>query len=214
VSLTLSAVLVSSAFRAILRQAAPASLRFGREELLVLASQVVTQLIAALPVLAVIAATVLVHGLGGVLWGSRWFVTLFETLGLFWSFVASVWAFDRLEIAPFRCWAIARGRFWLLAGLVLGALVLRMLANAGVDGLTAALNHLLSGMPEGETPVVVVQRLSDLLRPPALFREIMFAALEALEIAILAGIVSRAYAARPPEPQAASFSSVVSGPAS
>lgn len=182
-SMILAAVLLASAFRAILRPRAQAPFGFGREELLVLASQFITQLIAALPVLAGFGAIVLVHGLAGVLPRGRWAETVFQTLGLFWSVVASVWAFGRLEIAPFRSWAIARGRFWLLAGLVLGVLVLRLFINAGVDDVAAALSRSL---PAG----------------PALFRNVMFAVLEALEIAILAGVVCTAYGARPPEPRA------------
>jgi hypothetical protein len=193
-SLILSAVVLASAFRAILRPQASRSFAFGREELLVFASQVITQLVASLPVLAVLAAITLVHGLGSVISGDPWIVILFQTLGLFWSVVASVWAFERLEIAPARSWTIARGRFWLLTGLVLGVLVLRLLAGAGLDGVAAGLSHSL--------PVA------------APFRYVTSAVLEALEIALLTGIVCCAYRTRLPEPQAASLSSVASGPLS
>jgi hypothetical protein len=190
-SLILSAVLFASAFRALLRPPASPYFGFGREELFVLASQVITQLIAGLPVLAVLAAITLVHGLGSVIAGDRWIVIIFQTLGLFWSVVASVWAFDTLEIAPVRCWTIARGRFWLLAGLVPGVLVLRLLAGAGLDGVAAGLSHSL--------PVA------------APFRYVTSAVLEALEIALLAGIVSSAYRTGVPASQAASLSSAASG---
>ena len=214
VSLVLAAVLLASAFRAFLRPQATAPFGFGGQELRVLASHVITQFMAALPVLAVFCAIVLVHGLGGVISGNRWIVTVCEILGLFWSYLASVWAFDRLEIAPFRCWAIARGRFWLLAGLVLGVLVLRLFVNAGVDRAAAALSQIWPAAPAPENVFVTAPRLSDAFQAPALFQDLAFAAIEALEIAILAGIVSMAYGARLPEPQAATFSSVASGPAS
>ncbi len=203
-SMVVSVVLMASAFRAILRPGAPTALRLGREELLMFAAQAIVQLVVSLPVLAALWGLAKAHSLGGLISVSRPIVSMFEIVGLFWGVVASVWAFDRLQIAPFRCWTIARGRFWLLAGLVVGVLVLRLVVNAGVDGVAGAMSYLLpaAGPPQ------------DAFRASALFLDVMSAVLGALEIVFLAGIVSCAVRADGPEVQAASFSTVVSDPAS
>ncbi|HEY4028871.1 MAG TPA: hypothetical protein VGM25_00885 [Caulobacteraceae bacterium] len=212
----LAAILWTSAFRAILRPGTPPSLRLGGEELLVLGARVITQIAAAVPAFAFQGALFAPHGLAGLREVDRPIMMALDFLGVFWSAVAGVWAFEKAQIAPLRCWTIARDRFWLLAGLVLGVLLLRSLAAIGIAQLATTVGHLFPPAidPRGHL-FIVSPKLQDAFKASALLRDILTAALRALEIVFLAGIVSSAYRARRQEPQAAAtFSSVVSGPAS
>jgi hypothetical protein len=208
VSLVFATLLWSSAFRAILRPALRRPLGFGPEELAVLGVWVITQgivVIVSTPLPLLLVGRVAVNP--KLILDASAAVTV---LGLFWSAVASVWAFDRRQVAPFRCWTIARGRFWLMAGLVVGVAVLDRLANVGIRQLAAALGYLLppSNVVQADPTVV------DLFRVPALLQEVLSAGIGALEIAFVAGVVACAYRAGAPEPQAAAFSSAAGGPAS
>jgi hypothetical protein len=208
VSLVFATLLWSSAFRAILRPVVRRPFGFGPEELSVFAVWAITQ-----GIVVIISAPLPLLLLGRVPVNPRLILNAgaaVTVLGLFWSAVASVWAFDRRQVAPFRCWTIARGRFWLMAGLVVGVAVLDRLANVGIRQLAAAVGYLLppSNVVQAETAVV------DLFRVPALLQEVLSAAVGALEIAFVAGIVACAYRAGAPELQAAAFSSAARGPAS
>jgi hypothetical protein len=216
VSLVVASVLWSSAFRAILRPAERRPLAFGPEELSVLAVwfiiQIVVQIVSgALQIL-------LISRFSGVM-DVRQIVNLgaaVSVLGLFWSAVASVWTFGRGQISPFRCWTIAKGRFWLLAGLVIGVAVLDRLAGAEVRELATALGRVFP--PARVSPLepfgVAAPQVQDLVQIPLLLRNAVLAPIGALQIAFIAGIVACAYRASAPESQAATFSSAVSGPAS
>jgi hypothetical protein len=211
VSLVVASVLWSSAFRAILRPAERRPLAFGPEELSVLAVSFIIQVVVM--IVSGVLQVLLISRFSGVL-DIRQIVNLVASvsvLGLFWSAVASVWAFDRRQVAPFRCWAIARGRFWMLATLVIGVAVLDRLAGAGVRQLMATFvaPSSLSSLIDGPPP-----RLQDAFQVPLLLQDVLFAAIGALQIAFIAGIVASALRASRSESQAATFSSVVSGPAS
>jgi hypothetical protein len=215
VSLVVAALLWSSAFRALLRPAERRALAFGAAELAVFTAWLIIQLVAFG---ASIPLQMLIVGFFRAV-NPRLFLDLFiavTVLSLFWSAVASVWAFGRGQIAPFRCWTIARGRFWLLAGLVVGVAVLDRVAGVGIGELATALRHLLPVAPisPSEPFGAPAPSVKDVFQAPALLRDVLSAAVGALEIAFIAGVVACTYRASGQEPQAASFSSVVSGPAS
>ena len=213
VSLVVISVVWSSAFRALLRPAERGPLAFGLEELSVLASWLIVQLVVAavsapLPVFLVsrfngLNAQVIVQAVAAI-----------EVLGRFWGVVAAVWAFERLRIAPFRCWSIARGRFWLLAVLIVGPAILERLVDAAVHRLVLALGR---GLPFA-TPVPAYRfapsgaQLQALFQPPALLQDVILAGIGALMVAFMAGVVASAYRASLSEPQAASFAGSVAEP--
>ena len=206
--LVLTAVLWASAFRAILRPAERGPLRFGGEELFVLGALLVPLLVALVVSVPLSVVMVSTQALSGGWLTIRGPAMVVDVLVLFWGAVAAVWAFGRLQVAPFRCWRIARGRFWLLAGLVIGVVVLQHLAVAGIQPLTVALSAHFPGNP---SPLVnpLLPRPADLtavFRPPALLRDGLGAVIKAIEIAFVGGIVASAYRASPAQPQAASFS--------
>ncbi len=212
VSLITAAVLWCSAFRAILRPADRRPLGFGPEELSVLATWIIVQAIVAivsagLPILIVQQFP----SLGPRLAVEA--VAVGNVLGLFWSAVASVWTFDRGQIAPFRCWTIARGRFWLLAGQGVRVAVLERLAGAEVRQLAAALGNRfpVARASPLEPFGVAGPRVQDVFRIPALLQDVLLASLGALEIAFIAGVVASAYRAGAPRPQAEALSSTVAG---
>jgi hypothetical protein len=210
ISLVIAAVLWCSAFRAILRPADRRPLSFGSEELSVFAvwfiTQIVVQIVAAALQLLMVSrfsAAVDVRLIVNV-------VTPVTILGLFWSSVASVWTFGRGQVAPFRCWTIARGRFWLLAGLVLGVAVLDRLAGEGVRLLATNFDHMfpVSHVSPTEPFGVSGPRLQDVFQIPALIRDGLLAAVGALEIAFIAGVVACAFRTSAAEPQVAPLSTV------
>jgi hypothetical protein len=209
VSLVIGAVLWCSAFRAILRPTDRRPLGFGSEELSVFAVWFITQIVVQ--VVAVALQLLIVEGFGVV--SPRLFLimlTAVTVLGLFWSSVASVWTFGRGQVAPFRCWTIARSRFWLLAGLVLGVAVLDRLAGEGVRQLANNVSHLFPVAKASPLDPLGVPgpRIQDVFQAPALMRDVLLAAVGALEIAFIAGVVACAYSAAPSEPQAATVSKV------
>ena len=214
-SLLIASLLWCSAYRALLRPAERPSVRFGREELAVFGVWFPIQLIAMIASAAlqfVIGGRFAVSGFGV----EEYSVAAVEALGLFWGAVAAAWTFGQGQIAPLRCWTIARGRFWLLAGLAVGVAVLDRLARFGVGQLTLTLRRLFPvsrispTQPFGVAPPSVL----DVVQVPLLTQYALMAAVGALEIAFIAGIVACAYRAAAAKPQAATFSSVVSGPAS
>ena len=199
VALVIDALMWSSAYRAILRPDDRRPFAFGPDELSVFGAWFVTQLVVGI---ASAALQVLLIGPSASLsWDVRIVLnaaTVVSGLGLFWSAVAGVWAFERRQIAPFRCWTIARDRFWLLAVLVLGVVVLERTASAGLGQLTAA--------PQGSGLLGLTAPLADLFSVAALVQHALTAVLRALEIAFIAGIVANAYSASRPADHAAAFS--------
>ena len=200
VSLVIAALMWSSAYRAVLRPADRRLVGLGPEELSVFGAWVVTQLVvgvvsAALQfvIIGQFAPMDVMLAVGAMMNAAA----VVGAAGLFWSAVASVWAFERRQIAPIRCWTIAGDRFWLLAALVLGVAILEHLAGAGVSRLTAA--------PPGSNPLGVTAPHADPFGVPALLQQGLTAVLGALEIAFIAGIVATAYRASRPVDQAAAF---------
>ena len=194
-----NALLWGSAFRAVLRPADRRPLRFGREELHVLGAWFIVLfvvIIVSMPGPSLVASGVN-HRLVRLALGAV------HALGRFWCMVAAVWAFDRLKVAPFRCWSIARGRFWLLAALVIGVLIVQR----GTDAVVHRLAWILPLGRNASGPTI--------LQPPVLLQNVESAVTGALGLALLAGVVARAYlTAESSRLQAAASSPAAGGPPS
>jgi len=211
-SLMLTALLWTSAFRAILRPAEGAVLALGLEELCVFVSWVIIQLVVATAA-ALLPVFVVSHF--GAPGDDRipFAIAVVETLGLLWSAVASAWAFDRRRVGLFRCWTIAGDRIWLLAVLVVGVdLLQRLIKNLATVFIfrqytTSRLGLL--GLSVTRTRSVLVPPRDPLqeIFDPAILAEYAFSAvIGALLIAIVAGVVASAYRTRETESQADAFS--------
>jgi hypothetical protein len=192
-SLVLTALLWASAFRALLRPTDTVPLGFGLEELCIFVSQLIVQLL-----LGIVSSPLAILFIGrfGVS-GRRmdiYAVTALGVAALLWSAIASAWAFDHRRVGLFRCWNIAKDRFWLLAGLIVGVGVLQRLAEALFRRLLVASRPGAAADP--------FQALSD---PALLSLHVLLAVIGALAIAIVAGIVACAYRAGRPEHPAAVF---------
>jgi hypothetical protein len=206
ISLVLTSVLWASALRAILRPAERRRLGFGPEELCVLGAWIIPEVVVALvsaPVTVVIISERLNFQVLQIA------MAAVAIAGLFWSAVGAVWAFGKGQVAPIRCWTVARGRFWLLAGLVVGVAVLERLGVIGVQRLARAVAfHIGPVFAQPSPPTVALDpgpHFENLFEPAALLRYVLESVLGALQIAFLSGIVASAYRAAA-EPQAASVS--------
>jgi hypothetical protein len=184
VAIGISVVVWTSAYRALLHPDNRGRMTLGRAEWCVLWARLVPQLILAAPLLLLVplrlylppqSAPVLDVLLLAIAVGTG-----------FWSAVSGVWAFDRLQIAPFRSWRLAEGRLWkLTAVFVAGALAVRGVRWA-VRFAAVLLNH--------HTPLgrITVSEMGSL---PVLVFTVASAVISALEVAVLAGIVAAAYRA-------------------
>ena len=206
-SLVVTSVLWASAFRALMRPSVRVPLSFGLEELSVFATRLIIQLVAA--VLSTPLQMFLFSRFNAL--DARVIVEVvmaaLGVLGLFWSAVASGWAFATLQVAPFRCWTLARGRFWLLAGLVIGVAVVERLADAAIhQGVLALGRNPFLAPPVSTNPLQPAgARLETVFQLPVLLQDATYAVIGALVTAFVAGIVTSAYRASRAELQAANF---------
>lgn len=186
ISLMFSSIVWASAFQALLRPEVRRPIGFGKAVLMVLAVRLVTQLAATLPLALLPLLAVYVRG-SAILSVTGPVATAIGILGVLWSAVASVWAFDKLKFAPFRSWAVAKGHFWPFAVVfVLVALIIQMI---GATVRTAALYLPHTGL------LPTRPGLANLASAPILAQMVAAAVLVALEIALLAGITAHAYKA-------------------
>jgi len=205
-ALVLTSVLWTSAFRALMRPAARVPLSFGLEELSVFATSFIIQVIAgalsaSLPVLLVSHFNDL---------NARMISPAEAVIGViafFWSAVASAWAFAKLRVAPFRSWAIVRGRFWRLAALVICVAILQRLANFAAHQwvLTLYRNPMFAPRHSANPFPSTGDRVEAVFQAPGLLQGATLAVIGALTIAFVAGIVTCAYRASLEDPQAAKF---------
>ena len=206
-SLVVTSMLWASAFRALMRPSVRVPLSFGLEELSVFATRLIIQLVAA--VLSPPLQMFLFSRFNAL--DARAIVEVvmaaLGVLGLFWSAVASGWAFAKLQVAPFHCWTVARGRFWLLACLVIGVAVVERLADAAIhQGVVALGRNPIFAPPLSTNPFQPAgARLATVFQLPALLQDATYAVIGALVIAFVSGIVTSAYRASLAQPQAASL---------
>lgn len=182
-ALGISVVVWTSAYRALLRPDDRRRAALGRAEWCVLWARVIPQVVLVLPLLFLVPIRLRFPQWAPAL--DTLFVT-FTIVIAFWSAVAGVWAFDRLEIALVRCWRLARGRFWKLAAVFVACALVVRGVRWGVSSAALLMNHQV---PLGR---ITLDKMGS---PPVLFVTAASAVVSALEVALLAGVVVTAYQA-------------------